>query len=161
VTSTPTVLKARAPVTAVYTAPTTTFPASHIHQLSSAQKTAGSGHVDNAIRGTMIATPRPIFLAKGCAPMVQRRRRFIFAAALAVASLLPGTGTATSTGGCPTGDSWQLVTPKSLGIVSGAPSLDGNGDGLTCIQYLPNYPRFPDAFVFRDTPLDRSARQAQ
>ena len=86
--------------------------------------------------------------------MVQRRRRFIFAAALAVAALLPGTATATSTGGCPTGDTWHLVTIESIGFdpatATGVPSLDGNGDGLTCIQYLPNYPRFPNAFVFRD-----------
>jgi hypothetical protein len=86
--------------------------------------------------------------------MVQRLRRFIFAAALAVAALLPSTATATSTGGCPTGDSWQLVTIESIGFnpstAAGIPSLDGNGDGLTCIHYLPNNPRFTPAFVFRD-----------
>jgi hypothetical protein len=63
------------------------------------------------------------------------------------------SATATSTGGCPSGDSWQLVTIESLGfdpeIAAGIPSLDGNGDGLTCVQYLTNYPQ-PGIYVFRD-----------
>jgi hypothetical protein len=78
----------------------------------------------------------------------------MLAAPLAVAALLPATATGTSTGGCPTGDKWQLVTIESIGFntetAKGVPSLDGNGDGLTCIQPLPNYPNFPNAFVFRD-----------
>jgi hypothetical protein len=85
---------------------------------------------------------------------MHRSRRFLLVAPLAVAALLPATASGTSTGGCPTGDSWNLVTIESIGFnpstASGVPSLDGNGDGLTCIHYLTNYPRFPNAFVFRD-----------
>jgi hypothetical protein len=78
----------------------------------------------------------------------------IIAAALVVAAALPSTAAGKSIGGCPSGDGWELVTVAELGIdpeiASGIPSLDGNGDGLTCIMGLENYPRFPDAFVFRD-----------
>jgi hypothetical protein len=46
------------------------------------------------------------------------------------------------------------VTVASLDITPeeamGIPSLDGNGDGLTCIHRLPRHPNIPDAFVFRD-----------
>jgi len=86
--------------------------------------------------------------------MVQRRRRFILAAPLAVAALLPATAAGTSTGGCPSGGDWQLVTIASIGFdpstAAGIPSLDGNRDGLTCIQFLPNFPRAAGVFVFRD-----------
>jgi hypothetical protein len=69
---------------------------------------------------------------------------------------LAPTATGTSTGGCPTGDSWHLVTIQSLGFnpdtAKGIPSLDGNGDQLTCVQYLTNFPPslIPNAFIFRD-----------
>jgi hypothetical protein len=97
---------------------------------------------------------RPDLSSRRGAPMVPRRRLFMLAAPLVVAALLPATASGTSTGGCPTGDNWQLVTIQSIGFdpstAAGVPSLDGNADGLTCIQYLLNYPRFPNAFVFRD-----------
>ena len=56
-------------------------------------------------------------------------------------------------GGCPSGGTWQLVRAVDVidpEFISGFPSLDGNGDGLTCIQYLPNHPAGSDIFVFRD-----------
>jgi hypothetical protein len=84
----------------------------------------------------------------------RRRRGVIFAAPLVVAALFPATTGATSTGGCPAGGDWELVTVASLNITPeeamGLPSLDGNGDGLTCINRLPNHPLIVDAFVFRD-----------
>jgi hypothetical protein len=76
------------------------------------------------------------------------------AAALAVgASLVASTGAgATSTGSCPSGDSWTLVAVADLGIppeeASGIPSLDGNGDGMTCIKPGPT-PNGPQ-LIFRD-----------
>ena len=86
--------------------------------------------------------------------MYNRRRGVIFAAPLVVAALFPATTGATSTGGCPAGDDWEKVTVASLNIspeeAMGIPSLDGNGDGLTCIHRLPRHPNIPDAFVFRD-----------
>lgn len=86
--------------------------------------------------------------------MSGRIHRVIIAAPLVVAVALPATAAGTSTGGCPSGGNWELRTVAELGIdpevASGIPSLDGNGDGRTCIHPLPNYPRFPDAFVFRD-----------
>ena len=39
------------------------------------------------------------------------------------------------------------ITPETA---TGIPSLDGNQDGLTCINRLPNHPLIEDAFVFRD-----------
>lgn len=86
--------------------------------------------------------------------MLRLASRLAIPAAFAAIALPTAPAPAASIGGCPTGDDWQLVTVASLGIdpqtASGIPSLDGNGDGLTCIKGLENYPRFPDAFVFRD-----------
>ena len=72
----------------------------------------------------------------------------IAAVALVLFALAPTAG-AKSTGGCPSGDNWQLVTVASLGFTdtSGIASLDGNGDGLTCIKVLSNG---PGGGVFRD-----------
>ena len=86
--------------------------------------------------------------------MSGRLRRLLIAAPVVVAVALPGTASGKSIGGCPSGGDWELRTVAELGIdpevASGIPSLDGNGDGNTCIHPLANYPRFPDAFVFRD-----------
>ena len=89
--------------------------------------------------------------------MVSRRAYGVglaIAAPLAAVALYTAPATATSIGACPTGSNWERVALADLGIdpdtASGIPSLDGNGDGFTCIHDLPNYPRFPDAFVFRD-----------
>lgn len=55
--------------------------------------------------------------------------------------LIQGAG-ARSTGGCPSGASekWVLASVEGLGIdpevASGIASLDGNGDGNTCIRKL-------------------------
>jgi hypothetical protein len=85
--------------------------------------------------------------------MVARR----FGAAVAVlgatvAVAFAGTASAKSIGVCPTGDEWNLVTVKSLGIppdtASGLASLDGNQDGWTCIKPSPGLPE--GAFIFRD-----------
>jgi hypothetical protein len=74
----------------------------------------------------------------------------ILAATVAVA--FPGAASAKSIGGCPTGDEWNLVTVKSLGIppdaASGLASLDGNMDGWTCIKPSPGLPE--GALIFRD-----------
>lgn len=43
-------------------------------------------------------------------------------------------------GGCPSGGGWELVRVADVfpdidpTILAGIPSLDGNGDGLTCIR---------------------------
>jgi hypothetical protein len=85
--------------------------------------------------------------------MVARR----FGAAIAVlaatvAVAFAGTASAKSIGACPTGDDWDLVKVKSLGIppdaASGLASLDGNMDGWTCIKPSPGLPE--GAFIFRD-----------
>jgi hypothetical protein len=63
----------------------------------------------------------------------------------------PASGT--SVGGCPSGGNWQLVRAADVidpEFISGLPSLDGNRDGLTCIQYLANHPAGENIFVFRD-----------
>jgi hypothetical protein len=84
----------------------------------------------------------------------RRRRGAIVAAPLVVAALFPATTGAKSIGECPPGGDWELVTVASLGLTpetaTGIPSLDGNQDGLTCINRLPNHPLIEDAFVFRD-----------
>jgi hypothetical protein len=53
-------------------------------------------------------------------------------------------------GGCPPGADWELVKVSSLHIprevVSGLASLDGNGDGWTCISPLEQR----GGLVFRD-----------
>ena len=71
------------------------------------------------------------------------------------AGIMAPAVSAKSVGTCPKGatDAWQLVTLESLGLdpetASGIPSLDGNGDGWTCITSLSNHP-VEGAFVFRD-----------
>jgi hypothetical protein len=53
-------------------------------------------------------------------------------------------------GACPPGDDWELVKVSSLHIprevVSGLASLDGNGDGWTCVSPLEQR----GGLVFRD-----------
>jgi hypothetical protein len=77
-----------------------------------------------------------------------------FIAALSVIGLaLPASAGATSVGGCPSGGSWELVRAADVidpEFIAGLPSLDGNQDGLTCIQFLPNHPAGSNIFVFRD-----------
>jgi hypothetical protein len=61
---------------------------------------------------------------------------------------------ATSTGGCPTSPdaAWVLSSLADLGITpetaDGIASLDGNGDGLTCVKMLPGANQ--GFFIFRD-----------
>jgi hypothetical protein len=94
-----------------------------------------------------------------CERRLKTLRRFVLlvgAALVAVVLLVPGTAVGKSVGGCPesASEKWELVTVASLGIppedATGIPSLDGNGDGLTCIKPMPNHPFGPDTFVFRD-----------
>lgn len=91
--------------------------------------------------------------------MLRLRSCLAIPAALAAIAFAAAPASGTSTGGCPTGGDWQLVTVASLGIdpdvAAGIVSLDGNGDGLTCIQTLPNYPKGTNAFVFRDNTVGR------
>jgi len=86
-------------------------------------------------------------------------RRSLLVLALSTVLLVAffeGGATAKTIGGCPSGDSWQLVTVESLGIseeqATGIPSLDGNGDGWTCIFPAPANSAAPVAggFIFRD-----------
>ena len=63
------------------------------------------------------------------------------AASALVLSLAPmSAAQAMSVGGCPPAGDFELVTVESLGITpdmaSGLASLDGNGDGMTCIRFL-------------------------
>ena len=70
-----------------------------------------------------------------------RRSLSVFVLAAMLVGLLSGAVSAKSIGGCPARGGWERVTVESLGIpeneVSGIPSLDGNGDGLTCIRPVP------------------------
>jgi len=75
-------------------------------------------------------------------------------ATAAVVLVLSSGASAKTVGGCPT--NFELVTVESLGLTeeqaNGIPSLDGNGDGLTCIRPLAaseNAIIF-GGFVFRD-----------
>jgi hypothetical protein len=87
------------------------------------------------------------------------RFRALFAVAAAIATgfvmLVLSTGaSAKAVGGCPPG--FELVTVESLGITpeeaSGIPSLDGNGDALTCIMpsSANEHAVIAGGFVFRD-----------
>lgn len=55
-----------------------------------------------------------------------------------IAGAFGGVAGGKSTGGCPSGDDWELKTLEELEIdqASGTPSLDGNGDSLKCIDSL-------------------------
>ena len=87
--------------------------------------------------------------------MLRRMMVLLGTAGIATALLAPGAAIGKSVGGCPkgAGEKWELVTVASLGITpetaTGIPSLDGNGDGLTCIKPLPNHP-VEGALIFRD-----------
>lgn len=70
------------------------------------------------------------------------RAVLVFALTLAAAAMLLVASSASAAkpiGGCPPG--WELVGVEELGITpetaSGIPSLDGNGDALTCIMFSP------------------------
>ena len=86
--------------------------------------------------------------------MLRRIMILLGTTSVAAALLAPGAAVGKSVGGCPkgAGEKWELVTIASLGITpetaTGIPSLDGNGDGLTCIKLLPNQPA--GTFIFRD-----------
>ena len=75
------------------------------------------------------------------------------ATCLAMLVFAPGAA-AKAVGGCPVG--FELVTIQSLGIspetASGIPSLDGNGDALTCVVFLTvsENATISGAFIFRD-----------
>ena len=68
------------------------------------------------------------------------RRVTVLATAVVVVFVAPGSAVGKSIGGCPesASEKWELVTVESLGIppeaANGIASLDGNGDGLTCIK---------------------------
>jgi hypothetical protein len=76
--------------------------------------------------------------------------------ALMALSLAPGLAQGKSLGGCPTGSgaAWSLVTVSSLGITpetaTGIPSLDGNGDGMTCIRTSSQQSPLGELTLFRD-----------
>jgi hypothetical protein len=62
------------------------------------------------------------------------------ASALVLALAPMSAAQAKAVGGCPPAGDFELVTVESLGITpdiaSGIASLDGNGDGMTCIRFL-------------------------
>jgi hypothetical protein len=66
-----------------------------------------------------------------------------------VALVFATTSAGKPVAGCPSGGGWGQVEVED-GDVSGAPSVDGNNDGETCIMALPNHPFGPDVFVVRD-----------
>jgi hypothetical protein len=72
-------------------------------------------------------------------------------AALVVA-LSAAPATAKSVGGCPATGGWTLASLADLGIspetADGIASLDGNGDGYTCIKPLAQ--TGTDVVIFRD-----------
>lgn len=80
----------------------------------------------------------------------------ILITALIALSLAPGLAQGKSLGGCPTGSGaeWTLVPVSSLGIdpetAMGIPSLDGNGDGMTCIRTPPQQSPLGELTLFRD-----------
>jgi len=80
----------------------------------------------------------------------------ILLTALIALSLAPGLAQGKSLGECPTGSgaAWSLVTVASLGIDSetamGIPSLDGNGDGFTCIRTPAQQSPLGELTLFRD-----------
>ena len=86
--------------------------------------------------------------------MLRRMVVLLGSAALATAFLAPASAVGKSIGGCPESASakWQLVTVESLGVppeaATGLASLDGNGDGWTCIKPMPSFGE--GAFFFRD-----------
>lgn len=63
-----------------------------------------------------------------------------------------GSASAKSIGVCPRAGGYELTSLEDLGIppedATGIPSLDGNGDGLTCVKSLsgPN----EGVIIFRD-----------
>ncbi len=71
-------------------------------------------------------------------------------------SLATGAAQAKSVGECPTGSgaAWTLVSVSELGIdpetAMGIPSLDGNGDGMTCIRTPPQQSPLGELTLFRD-----------
>jgi hypothetical protein len=83
------------------------------------------------------------------------KRRLVGALSIAALTVsLGATGAqAKSVGGCPPGGEWDLVTVESLNlppeVTMGLASLDGNGDGRTCVMDLGNFP-VAGTFVFRD-----------
>jgi hypothetical protein len=87
--------------------------------------------------------------------MLRRTVFLLSSAAVVVALVAPGAATGKSVGGCPDTASgkWELVTVESLGPppegATGLQSLDGNGDGMTCIKRM-QLPNFGEAIVFRD-----------
>ena len=87
--------------------------------------------------------------------MLRRMIVFLLTAGSAAALLAPAAAVGKSIGGCPDAASgkWSLVTVESLGPppegATGLQSLDGNGDGLTCIKRM-QLPNFGEAIVFRD-----------
>ncbi len=72
---------------------------------------------------------------------------------LAVAAFAPIGASGKTIGGCPSGAGagWSLVTVESLGIdpevAVGIASLNGNGDGYTCLKGL----------VFRDNTVQHNS----
>ncbi|MCA1707692.1 MAG: hypothetical protein LC808_32245, partial [Actinobacteria bacterium] len=68
--------------------------------------------------------------------------------------VLSSGASAEAVGGCPA--TFELVTVESLGITpetaSGIPSLDGNGDALTCIMpsRANEHAVIAGGFIFRD-----------
>jgi hypothetical protein len=68
-----------------------------------------------------------------------------------VAAFVPvGNASAKSTGTCPPDGDWRLVAVADLSLMPGLnlASVDGNGDGLTCIKPWPPSPS--SGLIIRD-----------
>jgi hypothetical protein len=68
---------------------------------------------------------------------------------LFVASVSPVAADGKPIGDCPPGFTFKLVSELNLGGASGIASLDGNGDGWTCMKRL-DTPPYPTAVILVD-----------
>ena len=90
------------------------------------------------------------------------KRQIVVVLAVAAAVALPASSaTAKSIGSCPTQGDYELTAVAELGITEeqalGIASLDGNGDGYTCIKPapVPSQSVFYGGFLFRDNTVAR------
>ncbi|HEU4356747.1 MAG TPA: hypothetical protein VFT27_14255 [Actinomycetota bacterium] len=99
--------------------------------------------------------------------MIRRVMLFVMATAVVLLALPINGASATSTGGCPEGASgkWVLASVEGLGVspdvASGIASLDGNGDGNTCIRKLHasegTICNMENPIIFRDNTVSASS----
>ena len=90
---------------------------------------------------------------------VPLRSAAVAAASVAALLAVAPTAGADSTGGCPSGADWTLTSLEDLGFppgeATGIPSLDGNGDGFTCVKPF-TVGKNSGGVVFRDNTVQGS-----